>query len=179
MICSQCHLSRRKTTLSFQSYLSMAFKLSSSFWEGAQHPRALLKCLDPQFHQSLLKRDVLVSKLLRNSRNDLVDTNSAQIFSTILKREQLERHSHFFYCGEKALALILFPILILTVNIEIEESALVTDLKTESSVLRRDTNQGHALCLVLSQRCLKFGFLLLALNHIFSKQKCRYATESN
>lgn len=56
------------------------------------------------------------------------------------------------------------------VNLEIEESALVTDLKTESSVCRTDTNQGHALSLVLYQRCLKFGFLLLALNHIFSKK---------
>lgn len=29
------------------------------------------------------------------------------------------------------------------VNLKIEESAFVTDLKTDSSVLRTDTNQGH------------------------------------
>lgn len=46
----------------------------------------------------------------------------------------------------------------------------MTDLKTESSVLRANTNQGRALSLVLSPRCLKFGFLLLALNHVLSKK---------
>jgi len=56
------------------------------------------------------------------------------------------------------------------INLEIEESALVTDLKTESSVLRTDRNQGRALSLLLSQRCLKVGFLLHASNCIFSKK---------
>lgn len=53
------------------------------------------------------------------------------------------------------------------VNLKVEESALMTDLKTDSSVLRTDTNQGHDP--VLFQRCLKFGFLLLALN-LFSQE---------
>ena len=76
-----------------------AFNLSSSFWEGAQHPQAPLVTGSWRLNStSLYSKEVFwPQNPLGTPEIISLDTNSAQVFCTILKREQLERHSHFFY----------------------------------------------------------------------------------
>lgn len=110
----------------------------------------------------------MAPKSLGNSRNYLVDSNSAQVLCKYYTESSWKDTLTSFIRGmDPASHHAPCPYLNNSpINLKIEESALVTDLKTDFSVLRTDTNQGHDP--VLFQRCLKFGFLLLALN-LFSQ----------
>lgn len=74
-----------------------------------------------------------------------VDSNSAQVLCKY-QRESGWKDTFTSFIGRMDPASHHAPCPYLNnspVNLKIEESAFVTDLKTDSSVLRTDTNQGH------------------------------------
>lgn len=169
-ICFQCHFSRWKTISSFQTHLSTGLQHFFLFLGGCTASLIFnsIWILEAWFHQSSFKR-LLAPKSLRNSWNDLADSSSAQVLCKYYRKSSWKDTFTSFIRGmDPASHHTPCPYLNNPpVNLKIEESALMTDLKTDFSVLRTDTNQGHDP--VLFQRCLKFGFLLLALNPLLSQ----------
>lgn len=178
-ICFQCHFSRTKTISSFQSHLSTGLQLFSLFLGGCTGSLIFnsIWILELWFHQSSFERGIWAPKSLGNSRNYLVDSNSAQVLCKYCTESSWKHTLTSFIRGmDPASHHAPCPYLNNSpINLKIEESALVTDLKIDSSVLRTDTNQGHDP--VLFQRCLKFGFLLLALNPLFSQGQPSFSAD--
>lgn len=140
----QCHFSRRKKISSFQSHLSTGLQLFLLFLGGctASLIFSSVWTLEAWFYQSSFKRGVLPPKITWKL---LVDSNSAQV-SCKYYRESGWKDTFTSFIGGMDPASHHAPCPYLNnspVNLKIEESALVTDLKTDSSVLRTDTNQGH------------------------------------